>query len=370
MGAHRVAFAGVVVVGSLLGGCHSKKPVPKEAPPPVTKPTPPPPPPETEADREAKRASAAHAIIPEGATCLPAAFKDHAPRLELAAVEGAAEVCAIDDDRDRLLGPIGCFKIDLASSALSYVAPHPIPGVGFPIKLDGRCARGYCIAGTGALPSAGHIAWSTDGKSVAVLAGDEVRTFAADTKSLTGEFTIRGDKAAVGEPHGLYFVGDAVFVLAGDAKGPNVFVFKTDGTPVGPIEELGGKPGTAIALKGGALSVLDKTRVGLNEQGLTTLTTYEVDSGKRSKAVRKVGKAPCKPEDQEAYWKDPASVADAKCKGELDKQVGAFVGASGIAGSKNLLFVLHGARTGELGVVDPKTLGEQKKIIKLAFCDK
>ncbi len=372
MGATRVVFTGLVL-SSLLLGCGHKKPATKtakkakktddtlEAPPPA----------ETEKDREDKRKKAALAIIPEGSACLPTVLRDTgAPKLELGAVDGMAMLCAIDQDRSRLLGPVGCWKVDLATSAISYESPRPIPGAGFQVRLDERCARGYCLPADAPIPSDGLalITWDADGKKVGLLAGDKVHVFDAETKAQASEFSIRGDKGVPGDTYGIHWVGDAIFIEGGDAGAHSVFVFKPDGTQQGPIEVLGGKAGTQLTLRAGAISILDKQRIGLTELGLSTMTTYEVDNGKRTKVVRKVAKPPCKADDMEAYWKDAQSVSDAKCKEAMAKAFGYFIGADGIAGSKNLLFVLRGPRLGELGVVDPKSLQEQKKVIKLPWC--
>lgn len=375
MGALRSVIYGAVVGGVLvLAGCGHKKEAKKPTSKAVVKDaTPPPPPPETEADREAKRATAAAAIIPDGSTCLPESLKQPgAPRLELGAVDNAITLCAIDQDKSRLLGPVGCFTVDVGTNALTYKKPAPIPGLGFDVKMDDHCARGFCLPAESVVPAdqVAHITWNIDGTKVAVLAGDMVHLFDAGTKAHESAFAIRGDKGVVGETRGIDWVAGDIFVVGGDKDAPGVWVFKAaDGTAVGAIEELGGKPGTPLLMKGGALSILDKTRIGLSQAGLSTLTVYDTEGGKRAKAVRKVPKAPCKPEDMDAYWKDPAGVADAKCKDAMDKAFGYFVGASGFAGSKNLVFALRGPRLGELGLVDPKSLTEQKKVIKLPFCE-
>src|SRR5512138_1193343 len=69
------------------------------------------PPPETEEDREKKRHEAALAIVPDGSTCLPAKLKESdAPQLQLAAIDGQPRVCAVDVDKSRLLGTVGCWQ--------------------------------------------------------------------------------------------------------------------------------------------------------------------------------------------------------------------------------------------------------------------
>src|SRR5205807_8706091 len=122
--------------------------------------------------REKKRRALAAAIVPEGSPCLPAALKDdNAPRLELAAVKGEAVICAIDGDRTRLLGPVGCWKIDLKEGKLAYQEPAPLPGRGLDVQIDDRCARGFCLPKEAKPPTTkvAHIAWNLDGTKVAVL---------------------------------------------------------------------------------------------------------------------------------------------------------------------------------------------------------
>ncbi|MBA3539423.1 MAG: hypothetical protein H0T79_07315 [Deltaproteobacteria bacterium] len=362
-----LVISGLVTVAFGCGGGKPKKAVKTPAPKPDTGETAAKP--ETETDRESNRLTAAQAIIPAGSSCLPTSLKEPgAPRLELAAVETTPMLCAFDTDSSRLLGPVGCFKLDLGTGGLAYEAPRPLPGIGFAVKLDDNCARGFCLPKTAKLPAdkRAHLTWSTDSKRVAALVGEEVHVFEADSKAHQSTFSIRGDKGVPGDAVSVHWVGDALFVEG--AEGAGVWVYKPDGTAVGPIEVLGGKAGTLVSTKGGSLSVLDKNRVGITEQGFTTMTTYEVDTGKRGRVSRKVPKAPCKPEELDAFWKDAEAVGAGKCKEHLTKTFGYFVGATAIAGSKNLLVLLRGARLGELGVVDPKTLLEQKKVFKLAWC--
>ena len=360
-------IAGLLVASSLVA-C-GKKPEPKEPddeeepakPEPQVKP-------ETEADREAKRLAAAQAIVPDGSACLPPALKEAgAPRIELGEVGGTAGICAIDQDASRLLGPVACWKVNVGTNELTYVAPAPLPGIGFQVKTDAKCARGYCLPESAPAAATAHIVWSPDGGKVAVAAGDQIHLFDTSNKSHLIEFPIRGDKGVTGEVTGLYWVGDSVFVSGSETGG--VWVFKADGAPVGGIEVLGGKPGQLLSLKhGGSFSILNKNQVAIAEQGWTTFTTYDVDSGKRTKSQRKLAKSPCKADETTAYWNDPSGAPDGKCKDYMTKTFGYWAGANGILGSKNLVIVLRNERLGELGVVDPKTLIEQKKVIKMAWC--
>jgi hypothetical protein len=311
----------------------------------------------------------AHEIVPKGSTCLPVALKDKAaPRLEVGAVTGELIVCAIDAQEDRLLGPVGCWKVDVKASppALSYTAPMPIPGRGFSVRLDDRCARGYCLPKDAkATGSVAHVAWSIDGSKVAVLVGEDVHLFDAASKAHEKTFSIRGDKGVSNDPTAVHWVGDAIYVEGTDA-GPfaGVWVFKPDGTAVGPIQPIGGT--TPASTYGGSFSVLDKNRVAVAEQGFSTVTIYESDTGKRTKLVRKLVKPPCKPAELEAWWNDTGEVA-AKCKEHMEKSFGPLIGAPAIAGGKSFVIALRDTRVGELGLYDLKTLAE-KPALKLPWC--
>jgi hypothetical protein len=367
MARYLATFASVLVPMTLVA-CGSKKPVVEE--PEVEEPKVEAPKKETEEDRAAKRAAAAHKLIPEGSSCLPELLKnDDGMQLEMAAVGSEAVVCAMDTDTTRLLGPIACWKVDLASGSLEYKQPAPLPGRNITVKLDESCARGYCLPASAKAPADGmaHIAWSPDGSKVAVLAGDDLHVFAADSKEHEKSFSIRGDKGVTNNPQAVHWVGDAIFVEGAD-EGPwaAVWAFKTDGAPIGGIEAIGSKDGKPVSTFGGSFSLLDKNRVAVAERGFSTLTIFEIDSGKRSKLVRKVNKPACKAAEIDAYWNQGDGVGQ-KCKDAMSKEFGHLVGATAVAGSTNFLVMLRGNRVGQLAVLDAKTLAE-KRAIKLAWC--
>jgi hypothetical protein len=330
----------------------AKKPVVEKEEAPVEKK-------ETEEDRAEQRLAAAHKIVPDGSACLPLSLKeDGAPRLELAASGTDALICAMD---------VGCWKIDLASGGLAYKSPEPLPGRGFQVKLDDGCARGYCLPKDAKSDaSTAHVAWDAEAKKVAVLVGEDVHLFDAGSKEHESTFTIRGDKGVVGSASGIYFVGTAVVVEGKDEGSTGVWVFKTDGTQLGPVVALGSKDEKPLSIHKGSVSVLDKARIGFAERGMETMTVYEVADGKRSKLVRNAKKPACKPAEFEAYWKDGDKVGD-KCKGSIDALSGHLIGATAVAGAKNFLVLLRGERLGELGVLDSKTL-QEKKAIKMPWC--
>ncbi len=325
---------------------------------------------ETEEDRAEKRLAAAQKIVPDGSACLPPGLKDEgAPRLELAASGQDALVCAIDTNKERLLGPVGCWKIDLATGGLTYKAPEALPGRGYPVSLDGKCARGFCLpAEAKSDATTGHIAWDAESKKVAVLVGDDVHLFDADTKDHESSFTIKGDKGVTNNPINIYFVGAAVAV-EGQDEGANaaLWMFKTDGTQLGPVLSLGGKEEKPLSTYKGSVSVLDKARLGVAERGMETMTVVEVADGKRSKLVRNAKKPACKAAELDAFWHDGDKVGD-KCRGSVEALSGHLMGATAVAGAKNFLVLLRGDRLGELGVLDAKTL-QEKKAIKMPWCE-
>ena len=358
----------LVPVALLACGGGGGKKAPNHAKTSVTKP---PAPPETEEDREKKRQAAALEIVPEGSTCLPVALKEAgAPRLELTAINGEAIICAIDTDTSRLLGAVACWKAKLDDGTLAYLPSLPLPGRGISVKLDDRCARGFCLPkdAKASADKVAHMAWNADTTKVAVLAGDDVHIYDAATKAHESSFTIRGDKGVSNDPTAIHWVADALFVEGAD-QGPYsaVWMFKSDGTPLGPIVAIGSKDGKPMSTHGGSFSLLDKNRVALSEQGFSSLTIYEVDSSKRSKLVRKLAKPPCKNDELDAYWHDNADAVSPKCKEHMQKNFEHLIGATAVAGSKNLLVLLRGPRLGELAVLDAKTLAE-KKAIKLPWC--
>lgn len=328
------------------------------------------PPPETEATRESKRKAAIDAITPPGTNCLPKQIHDdNGLALEIAGVGTDALLCAVDHDPSRLLGDVGCWKVDIKNMTAStvplvYQDPAPQPGHDVPALVHGGCARGFCSPGKTASGTV-HLSWSSDGKKVAMLAGTDVHLFDAESKQHLSTFSIAGDKGVTGTPTAVHFVADSIIVEGGDD--PGAWVWKADGTATGQIMAMGGKEEKPLSLKKGALSVLDDKRIGLADHGMTTFTTYEIETGARHKAVRKPTKAPCKPAEIEAYWNDGDKVTD-KCRDALDKADNKqWVGATALKGSKSLVFVLKGDKLGSLAIVDPNSL-DVKKTLKMEVC--
>src|SRR5205823_4276799 len=115
--------------------------------------------------------------------------------LELVAIGQDAILCAIDTDKSRLLGSLGCWKVDLKTGGLTYQEPAPLPGRNVDVMLDDHCARGFCVPREAKLASAkvAHLAWSyPEPTKVAMLVGDDVHVFDAASKKHESQFTIRG----------------------------------------------------------------------------------------------------------------------------------------------------------------------------------
>ena len=291
------------------------------------------------------------------------------PKVNLAAIESAAVVCAVDIDESRLLGPVGCWSVDLATGTLTSKAAAPLPGHALPVNLDDRCARGYCLPKDALLPAdaVAHMVWNPELTKVAVLTGDKIHVFDAPSKAHESTFSIRGDKGAVGEPTALHWNASTLFVEASDGTSSGVWAFGVDGAAQGALEPLGGKDKAPLSTHNGSFVVLGDSRVGISEQGMSALTTYETDSGKRARLVRKVAGAGCKKAELDGYWKDPSTAISTKCKDFIAKNYAHLVGADVVAG-KNLLVLLRGPRLGELAVLDAKSLAELRAI-KMPWCD-
>jgi hypothetical protein len=331
----------------------------------------------TEEDRAKKREDAANELVASGSTCLPPALKDPASKmsLELGALGKEPILCAMDHDPDRLLGAAGCWTINLTAGGLSFRDRNGVPGRGYSAAIDGHCVRGYCMPKDQEVGASGMIAWSIDTKQVAVLAGEQVHLFDAETKELSKSINLRdpalGDKAIPGAPTGMWFLRDALFLQGGEGNASSIWMYKADGSTTGQMMGLGkGNPPVALAF--GSFSVLegtlDKERVAVAERGFSTLTIFEVGTGKRSKLVRKINKGPCRTAEMEKYFSDSPGELPGKCVNHLKRQFDHFLGTTIVAGSKNFLGALTGDRVGELAVIDSKNLSE-KRSIKLPWCD-
>lgn len=334
--------------------------------------------PASEAAHDAKRDAGVLTIVPPGSNCLPTKLKeDSSLQLELASVGKDPILCAVDTDATRLAGSVGCWKVDLPkmganSVPLVYRPAAPLPNHNVDAALVDRCARGFCLPEDAKLgdASVAHLSWNNDASKVAVLVGDDLHLFEASTKAHRSSFSIRGDKGVPSEAVAVavYLVGSTAFVV-GAEKGvrTGVWGFRSNGNQLGAINALGGKAKTPVSPNRGAFSVLDPGHVAIADHGMETLTTYEVETGKRTKSVRKLPKSPCKADESEAFWRE-AKVGK-KCKAALESDFGVFIGATAIMGSTNLLVALQGERLGELAVIDPKSLAEHRKPLKMPWCE-
>ena len=315
---------------------------------------------ETHADRVAKRKKALEALVPAGSSCFPTAAKNAKKlRLELAALGDNARICAIDADRDSLLGVAGCWNVDLTGSKLAYIEPAPLPARGFARRLDGKCVDGFCLPDEPKGKTA-QLAWSPDGKQVAMLADRKIHLFDAASQAHESAFSVEQSADSV---TAIHHMGTHVIVQAKDGA----WVYEPDGTQVGPI--TADKSETPLSTSTGGLALLDSTRVAIGEHGFEEMTIVDLASGTKTKVVRKPAtKLKCKPAELEAFWTDEDSDSvGADCRASLTATLEPLVGATLIAGSKNFLALLRGDRAGQLAVIDSKTLVETRAI-SLPWC--
>lgn len=332
--------------------------------------------PVTEEDRAKKREEQASKLIASDSTCLPTDLKNPDAKMafELGAVGGLAIVCAMDRDPERALGAVGCWDVDLTAGTIKFRDRSGIPGRGYQAAIQGGCVRGYCLPKDQevATDQPALISWSLDGAQVAVAAGDQVHLYDAASKELAKSVPLRdpahGDKAMPGVPKALWFLGDNLFLHGGEEGATTIWSYKTDGTANGQLMGLG-KGNEPVSMHHGSFFLLDKDRVAASERGLSTLTIFEVGTGKRSKLVRKISNGPCRSNQVDAYFSTEAPAAlPAKCVSHLKKTFADFDGTTMVAGSKNFLAALTSDRVGELAVIDTKNLSE-KRAIKLPWCE-
>jgi hypothetical protein len=108
--------------------------------------------------------AAAHALIPEGATCIPRSLgkmlENDEVELRLGTVSQRPVLCAIAKHGNAVgtVGTLGCFEVDLKARRLVARAPTLLPGVVIPTRLLNGCSHGLCASGTFADPESVDIA--------------------------------------------------------------------------------------------------------------------------------------------------------------------------------------------------------------------
>ena len=146
----------------------------------------------------------------------------------------------------RLLGPVALLEgRPRERHARVPGRPSPLPGRGISVKLDDRCARGFCLPkdAKASATKVAHMAWNSTGTKVAVLVGDDVHVF--DAASKAHESIVldprrqgrdqRPDRGPLGRRHALRRGRGPGAVLGG------VGVQARWHAAVGPIEAIGGK---------------------------------------------------------------------------------------------------------------------------------
>lgn len=250
---------------------------------------------------------------------------------------------------------------------------------------DERCTQSYCLPeGTYIRADATSkpdphphpvfpnrealIAENLDINKVAVLAGDVVHIYDAASRAHESSFSIRGDNGVTSRPIAVYWSGDAIFIEASNGTTSPVWVFKTDGTPMGPIKAADGAGNAVLSTYNGSFVLLDRSRVAISERGFSSLTIYEIATGKRTKVVRKVPPSPCTRKETDAFWSASAEAMSQRCENFMKKNYAPLVGADAVAWKEGLLVLLRKPRLGELAVLDPNTLVE-RRTIAMPWCE-
>ena len=134
--------------------------------------------------------------------------------------------------------------------------------------------------------------WNVDRSKVAVLAGDQIHLFDAESRTYASSFSIRGERGVSGAPTGLYWNDAAILVVADDGAASPVWVFRPDGEPLGPILSPD-RPATPLSTRNGAVLLLDALRVGIAERGFSTLTIYDTATGVQTLRARRLPASEC-----------------------------------------------------------------------------
>lgn len=119
--------------------------------------------------------AAAHALIPEGATCIPRSLgkmmEHEQAELRLGTVAQRPVLCAIASDAEvaGTVGTLGCFEVDLKARRLVARAPTLLPGVVIPTRLVNGCSHGLCVPGAFADPESVRIALDDTGTRLALI---------------------------------------------------------------------------------------------------------------------------------------------------------------------------------------------------------
>jgi hypothetical protein len=218
-------------------------------------------------------AAAVHAVIAEGASCIPRALAIRGKvgvgelELQLGRVAGVPVLCAIASDKP--LGTVACWDVDVRRKRLAYRPPQLLPGQLVSVKLTAGCSHGLCIPAS-AQRERDTVAISVnDTGELAAISTDlhgegEFHVFVFDraSKKLKREVTL---ETPAMRTHTL-FVGHA-FVTTASPAGPMAtpVVLPLDGNPRGPKIRIGRRERdlAEFDIYDGAMSLLRTGHVAL-----------------------------------------------------------------------------------------------------------
>jgi len=218
-------------------------------------------------------AEAVHAVIAEGASCIPRALELRSKaaggelELQLGQVGGGPVLCAVASDRP--LGTVACWDVDLRRKRLAYRPPRLLPGQLVAVKLTASCTHGLCIPASAQRERDTVAVSVNDTGELAAISTDlhgegEFHVFVFDraSKKLQREVTL---ETSAMRTHTL-FVGHA-FVTTASPAGPMAtpVVLPLDGNPRGPKIRIGRRERdlAEFDIYDGAMSLLRPGHVAL-----------------------------------------------------------------------------------------------------------
>jgi len=223
--------------------------------------------------------AAVHAMVPEGAPCLPRALPldTRAARggleLQLGTVDGAPLLCAIAG-RDPPLGTVACWAVDVRRKTLAYRPPQLLPGELVSVKLAAGCTHGLCVPDNPPLHGDGVEIGVNDTGTLAMILEDqaasgELQVFLFDRthRKLQRAVTLTGGGGS--RIHTLFVGRQLVIVraLAGPMALP--MIVPLDGNAHDSTIKVGRRRRrlAEIDLSGSRISLLRPGHVALIERG-------------------------------------------------------------------------------------------------------
>jgi len=244
--------------------------------------------------------AAVHAMIAEGAPCIPRALTLGARgwggdlELQLGQVAGTPVLCAITG-ADLALGTVACWDVDVRRKKLAYRPPQLLPGQLVSVKLTAGCTHGLCIPSSANLASDERVAVSVNDTrelaaiSTALHGEGEFRVFVFDRVSRKLRREVVLETSAM-RAHTLFVGHD--FVTASSPAGPMAtpMILPLDGNSRGPKVRVGRREHdlAEFDIYDGAMSLLRPGHVALIDADGRSALDLEVaaDAGVELRPIR------------------------------------------------------------------------------------